>query len=119
MNLTDKQLDILRHMLGINTPWDAQPKPSRDYFCANPGDAMLAELDRLGMVTKYSERAPYHWYRCTDAGRAIAMRSHRSIRYTKAKRRYGRFLDIRDAYCDLTFHEFLTEPEYEQARREA
>lgn len=119
MNLTDKQLDTLRHMLGINTPWDARPKPSRDYYCANPGDLALVELERLGAVVKYSEHGNYHWYRCTDAGRAAAMRSHRAIRYTKAKRRYCVFLDIKDAYSDLTFHDFLTAPEYAQARGEA
>src|SRR5688572_23336647 len=33
--LTSEQLDTLRHMLGINTPHDRQPKPYRDYYCAN------------------------------------------------------------------------------------
>lgn len=119
MKLSDKQLDTLRHMLGINTPWDARPKPYRDYYCASKGDAKLAELASLGMVRLYSTRDGYEWYCCTDAGKAAAMASHKTIRYTKAKRVYSKFLDVRDALNDLTFHEFLTHPDFKQSRDSA
>lgn len=70
MELTAEQTDTLRHMLGINDSRERDPKPTRDYFCANPGDADLVELERLGMVTKYSAHGGYWWYRTTRAGAA-------------------------------------------------
>lgn len=119
MTLTPAQLDTLRHMLGINTPDDRLPKPYRDYFCANPSDARLLELERIGAVECYSTRDNYRWYQCTDAGRAAAMASHKTIRRNKASRVYSRFLDVRDAYADLTFKDFITDPQYTATRREA
>lgn len=119
MQLSDKQLDTLRHMLGINTPDDPRPKPYRDYYCANPGDTKLLELERLGAVEKYSEQGSYYWYRCTPAGRAAAMASHKTIRNSKAKRVYGKFLEVRDAFNDLTFKDFLTHEDFRDCRRNA
>ena len=42
MNLTDEQLQTLRHMLGIDKPDEREPEPYRDYYCASRGDANLA-----------------------------------------------------------------------------
>lgn len=119
MVLTDKQLDILRHMLGINTPHDKQPRPYRDYFCAGKGDEKLAELARLSAVTMYRSDATYDWYTCTEAGRAEAMASHKSIRYSKARRMYSKFLDCRDCFPDLTFKQFLTHEQFSDSRLNA
>ena len=122
MELTDKQLDTLRHMLGINTPWTAKPEPTRDYYCASPGYAEIVELERLGAVHCYrraDEHTVYDWYCCTDAGRAAAMASHKTIRYNKAKRVYGKYLDISDCLPDLTFKHFLTSAEFAETRRAA
>lgn len=117
--LTFQQLNTLRHMLGINTPDDAQPKPYRNYYCANPGDPMLVELVRLGAAEIYSARDGYEWYRCTDAGRAAAMASHKTICRTKSQRVYSKFLDVRDALGDITFRDFLTNPQFAESRRQA
>jgi hypothetical protein len=119
MNLNPYQLRTLRHMLGINTPEDARPKPYRNYYCANPQEAQMLELLRLGAIELYDTRGGYEWYRCTDAGRAAAMASHKTIRYTRAKRRYLKFLEVSDCWPDLTFREFLTHPRYEATRRSA
>jgi hypothetical protein len=119
MKLTDEQNRILRHMLGIDLPDVKEPKPYRNYYCANCDDDQLAELARLGAVRLYSRRDGYDWYCCTDAGRAAAFASHKRIRLPKAKRIYSRFLDVKDALCDLTFREFLTAPEFAQTRRDA
>lgn len=64
----------------------------------------------------YAERDGYHWYRTTDMGRAAAMASHKTIRYTKAKRVYSKFLDARDALGNVTFRDFLTHPDFKQSR---
>lgn len=122
MNLTADQLETLRHMLGINTPYDREPRPYRDYYCAGPGNKDMVELERLGVV----ERLPtdpelptdYEWFRCTAAGHAAAIASHRAIRKRKSARVYRAWLKLRDA-GDVTFHEFLTDPDYAQVRRES
>lgn len=116
--LTPAQLHTLRHMLGINTPDDRVPRPYRNYACVNPGDPEYLELERLGMVEQYQARdsGSYHWYQCTDIGRAAAMRSHRDIRYSKASRRYSKWLSIHEAWEDVTFRDFLTKPEFAEAR---
>lgn len=118
--LSPEQLDTLRHMLGINTPNHREPKPYRHYYCAAAGDRKLAELARLGAV----ELVPNalwsgDYYVCTPAGRAAAIASHRTIRRSKGSRVYSKFLGIRDAFNDLTFREFLTDPRFADARRSA
>lgn len=109
IQLSVEQLRVLRHMLGIDRPDVTKPVPYRDYYCANPGDPDLAELARLGAVRLYDTRGGYEWYTCTDEGRAAAIASHKTIRYTPAKMRYGRYLDMKDCYPDLTFRRFLTD----------
>jgi hypothetical protein len=115
MDLNPYQLRTLRHMLGIDKPEDDRPKPYRNYYCANPGEAEMKELERLGAIELYDTRGDYEWWRCTEAGRAAAIASHKTIRYSAAKRRYIRFLDLRDCCPDLTFHQFLTDPRYRQS----
>lgn len=121
--LTEDQLDTLRHMLGINTPYDRIPKPYRNYAAVNPGDPEFLELEKLGMVKKYASAKPglteYDYYRCTEKGRIEAMRSHRNIRKSKAKRRYNKYLEVLDSCPDLTFKEFLTDPSFKESRNEA
>jgi hypothetical protein len=119
MNLSEEQLHTLRHMLGVNTPYDREPRPYRNYAAVNPGDPKYVELERLGAVencgkTTWSE---YDYYRCTEAGKAAAIQSHRNIRYSKSKRRYWKFRDIMDCCPGLTFKEFLTNPEFKEVRR--
>lgn len=112
-DLTPAQLDTLRHMLGINTPEADAPKPYRDYYCAPWGMRELHELQRLGMVERYDTRGGYEWFCTTPAGRAAAMASHRTIRYSAAKRRYLRFLSLRECCPDLTFKEFLKDRRFQ------
>ena len=120
-DLTEAQLDLLRHMLGINTPWDRTPRTYRNYAAATPGDSRFIELERIGAVVRYVARGgkEYHWYKCTEAGRFAAIRSHRDIRYGKAKRRYRKFLSVSDCCPDLTFKEFLTHPDFKDLRENA
>ena len=120
MNLNKEQLHTLRHMLGINTPDDRIPKPYRNYAAVNPGDPEFIELEQLGAIKKYYTHngySPYDWYECTKEGRRMAMDSHRTIRKTKAQRRYTAYLDMTDSYPELTFKDFLTHPDFSTARR--
>lgn len=123
MDLTNEQLHTLRHMLGINDPYMRVTKPYRDYAAVNPGDPGFAELERIGAVRKYRVAqkgvTDYHWYTCTEEGRLAAIRSHRTIRKTKAQRVYNKFLHLSDCCPDLTFGEFLTGSDFRQSRDEA
>lgn len=114
-----EHLDMLRHMLGINDPSKLR-EPYRDYAAAIPGDTLFVEMENLGLVKRYrkaDETTEYDWYTCTEAGKKIAIESHKSILLPKSKRRYLRYLDISDCHHDLSFKEFLTSPEYAEARR--
>ncbi len=120
MHLTNDKLDTLRHMLGINTPNDRIPKPFRNYAAVNPGDKEFAELELIGAVERYTASlGEYTYFRCTEAGKLAAMRSHRTIRKGTPQRRYSVYLDICDSYQDLTFKDFITNPEFKEARENA
>lgn len=119
MTFTDSQLDTLRHMLGINTPYDKEPQPYRNYAAVPPGAAEFAKLEGLGAVEKYaspSDAFPYDLYRCTEAGKLAAMKSHKEIRKTAGARRYRAYLGLSDLCPDLTFKEFLTSSEFADER---
>lgn len=118
-DLTERQEDMLRHMLGINHPEHRVPNPYRDYAAVCPGNPAWIELAALGLVEVYASRGGYDWYRTTAEGRAAALASHRNIRWSRDARRYAAFLRIADCMHDLTFREFLTAPEFAEARRSA
>lgn len=118
-HLTDEHLRILRHMLGIDKPEERDPKPYRDYYCANKGNACLLQMERQGAVRLYRQCEDYDWYTTTEAGREAAIASHRKIRLPKSKRVYSKYLDIADVHEGLTFREFLTNPAYADARAAA
>lgn len=117
--LTPEQLRTLRHMLGIDDPYMPKPKPWRDYYCANPGDPQMHKLAEMGAVERYAVRDGYEWFQTTDAGKAAAMASHKTIRKSKSSRVYSKYLDICDCFPDLTFKQFLTDPQFAETRRAA
>lgn len=119
MKLSDEQLSILRHMLGINVRDTPKPQEYRDYYCAEPGDAELHELARLGMVEMYATQGGYEWFRTTETGKSAARASQQARLLPKPKRVYRRWLAIRDADADLTFRDFLTDPAWDEVRRTA
>jgi len=119
MKPTTEQLQTLRHMLGINAPYAKEPKPYRDYYAAPRGDTGLWLMANDGLVERYAVDRCYDWYRTTEAGRAAALASHKRIRASKGKRLYAKFLDVRDCWPDLTFRQFLTDPELRETRQGA
>lgn len=122
MNLTEGELQTLRHMLGINTPDAREPEPYRNYYAAAPGDARMAALAARGAVRRIPDQAGspgLEFFECTEAGRRAAIASHRSIRKGKKQRVYRRFLSVRDGCPDLTFLEFLVSPDFAEARARA
>lgn len=119
VKLADEQLRILRHMLGIDTRFDPRPVAYRDYYCANPGNPELHELQRLGMVRLYAERDGYEWFTTTDGGKAAARASQQAMLEPKSKRVYRKWLSVRDCFADLRFFEFLTDPMFADTRKAA
>lgn len=120
MNLTEIHLDLLRHMLGINSCEHLRdPKPYRDYAAVTPGDPRFVELVALGAVDHYGRRWELDYYRTTPAGRAAAIASARARTLPKPKRVYRAWLELRDPCPDLTFREFLTHPYFADVRRDA
>ncbi len=119
MNLNSEQLQILRHMLGIDVDDTPNPSEYRDYYCANRDDPALWEMANLGAVERYASDRHYDWYRTTDAGKAAARASQRAMLLPKPKRIYLRWLSISDVCPDLTFRDFLTQPGYAETRRAA
>lgn len=119
MKPTSEQLHTLRHMLGINDRFMREPRPSRDYYAAPRGDVAMWSMAIAGLVERYAVDPYYDWYRTTEAGRAAALASHRLIRAPKGKRIYAKFLSVRDCWPDLTFRQFLTDPELREIRKMA
>lgn len=117
--LSEEQLRVLRHMLGLTHPERREQVPYRDHYCANPGETKLVELECLGMVRKYCEHGGYWCYCTTDAGRAAAIESALQKRLPKPKRLYHLYLDVSDCFPDLTFKDFLIDPEFADARSRA
>ena len=122
MQLTPEQLKTLRHMLGINTPEDREPKPHRNYAAVYPGNPEYIELEMIGAIKWYGKQpwpGGLDYYCCTDEGKSAAIKSHRDIRYSRSKRRYIKYLHISDCFSGLTFKEFLTDPMFKDARESA
>lgn len=119
LDLTDPQLRILRHMLGIDDRCQKHPECARDYYCANPGDAELVALERAGAVNRYRFSESYWWYATTPAGRTAAIKSFYARRASRDERRYLSYLSARDCFSGLTFKQFLTQPRFAETRRDA
>ena len=103
----------LHHMLGIGEPSRCNDPPYRNYFAASPkSDPNMTLLEQLvedGLAVIYRRNA-YIWFTATEKGQELALRTR--PRYSKKKLRYLAFLRCRDAFPDLTFREFLTNPEF-------
>jgi len=121
MDLSDKQLNTLRHMLGINDPFMKVPKSYRNYAAVNPGDKDFLELEKLGVIRKYccaGSDTQYDYYTCTDVGKLAAINSHKNIRKRKPQRMYAQFLNIKDYCPSITFKDFLIRADYKSIRED-
>jgi len=122
INCTSEQLDTLRHMLGINDPRQRVPDPYRNYAAVIHGDPHFILLAQAGLVERYriaQTDGEHDYYRCTDAGKAAAMKSYKTIRLSKSKRVYLKFLDLKDVFPDLEFRNYLVDPRFAETRRNA
>lgn len=115
--ITDDDIHTLRHSLGIAWVHD---KEFRNYFCDELPSPQMDRLVRAGLMTSgrfvpgYGDHS-MRYFHVTECGRLLA-REDIPVK-SRAKRRYERFLDFSDVFPDLTFGEFLTGPEFAEARR--
>lgn len=120
MKVTEDQADTLRHMLGLTDPYAPRATPTRDYYCANPGDPHLAELARIGAVERYAVRDGYEWFKTTEAGRFAAVGDFvRRIQKPRKARVWRMYVRVRDYCSELTFGEFITSPDWADYRNKA
>ena len=118
-SVTERKLNILRHMLGINDPSKAKPEPYRNYAAVGAADLpMFRDMENEGLVRRVDRTvfSDYDCYECTQAGMDAAMASFRGIQWPRSKRRYHTYLAIRDVLGELTFREFLTSDEFRESR---
>lgn len=126
-DLTESDLDTLRHMLGWQRRDQKEPLDGRNSYCAEPGDEDLTRLEQLGLV-QCTRRAglpgifqEYDCFVATELGKAMARKSFYQRREGKAKRVYSAWLTVADVWPDWTFGDFLksTHPDVVAVRRNA
>jgi hypothetical protein len=112
--LDEAELGLLLHTLGLTDPFIDEGY--RNNFVAGTGHADMPTITRLverGLMVEVE--MPHYLARgdrlfmATDIGKASAQASR--PRPTRARRRYRRYLEARDAYPDLTFLEWLKMPD--------
>jgi hypothetical protein len=117
--LLSADFDVLLHTLGLSDPF--QERSYRNYFVAGPGHDDIPSIKRLCAAGLMAEtRQPKFLekrdkvFSATNAGLDYA-KKHRK-RPTRGQIRYHKFLEVSDVVSDLTFHEFLTNPEFAAMR---
>lgn len=110
MTVTDAQLSILQHALGVDEY--GQGEMYRNHFCAGGGDETLCrELVALGYMRTWphaderGEVPGYPYYNCsvTEEGKAAMLReSPKAPVLTRSQRRYRQFLkaDMGESFGD-------------------
>ena len=119
-DLLDADLRLLHHTLGISDPYQPEREPYRNYFVASDGHSDMPGLNRLvaaGMMKSREHplcgKGSLVFY-ATDIGKAVAIKTRPKV--SRNKLRYRRFLSLSDCCPDLTFRQFLTDPEFRDYR---
>ena len=114
--LTDKQLAILQHSLGVDQY--GQGEMYRNHFCAGADDEPICrELIELGMMKQHqtTDWLPYFNCSVTEAGKqAVREQSPPPPKLTRSQQRYRDYLK---ADLDVSFRRWM-EIEKEQRHRE-
>lgn len=123
MGVTERQLEILQHALGLNKygrcaahddrricrdHYSDTPPGHRNRFCAGADDEPdCRELVMLGLMVQHPTTAWLPYFNCsvTDAGRkAVRDNSQVPPKLTRSQQRYRDFIN---ADCGATFGEWL------------
>lgn len=118
-DLTPSQIHILQHSIGISKRHD---KPYRNFYAVYTSSDSVPDLEVLvkaGLMAN-GDKSPVNpdmvYYYVTDAGREVAFKHLPKDTRTQKQKKYERFLYAKDAYPDLTFKQFLTDPYFKEAR---
>lgn len=111
---------ICQHALGISAD---KREPYRNRYVAGPGHHAMPAIERL-IAAGFMQEAPApaflatgdKVYQVTPLGEAEAISC--LPRMSRGKRRYKAWLRISDVY-QVTFRQFLTSPQWAEARRMA
>lgn len=125
-DLSEKEIGMLRHMLGWTDRYKRDPPDGRDYAAVNPGDPLFVRMETMDLVKLAHPAGTKDWmvldtYTTTDEGKRLARQSFYKRRKNKAARRFHVWLGINESWPEFTFREFLTSNDYDvvNARRNA
>ena len=114
-NLTEPQLHILQHALGLDQY--GQGEMYRNHFCAGTGDEPTCrELVEMGLMYVFRPKAPpYPYYNCAvtpEGKKVVREQSPKPPKLTPGQKRYRAFLH---ADTGMKFGEWLKAKQQEAA----
>lgn len=111
VQVTDHQLHILRHSLGLD--YNGEGRCYRNYFCTAPdgkdGRDCIA-LVEAGLMDDLGAQPMCrgdHYFRVTDQGLALVTARYQPAKLTRSQARYKRYLK---GSGDMSFGEWLKTP---------
>lgn len=106
--MTNRQLEILQHTLGVDEY--GQGQMYRNHFCSGPADEPdCRALVSLGYMQQHETTTSLPYFNCsvTEQGKmAMKAASPKAPKVTRDQQRYREFLNLSDAY-NCTFKEWL------------
>ena len=134
--MTPELIHILQHSLGCDqygqTDYRGHDEGdgcwhySRNRFVTDPAGQDGIRCQELGSMGFMADHGPQsiaggmHCYTVTAAGRdAMIQQSPKKPKVSLGRRRYRAFRDLCEVCPDLTFHEFLTHPNFAESRARA
>lgn len=99
MKLTNRQLEIIQHALGVDKY--GRGKHYQNHFCAGGDDeAICRGLVADGLMETFTRSyLPYYNCRVTDAGvKAMEENSPNPPKLTRSQKRYREWLEVGDAF---------------------
>lgn len=122
--MRNQRLHILRHSLGLDDT--GRGTMYRNHFCASPGhhdwDDLMA-LCEEGLMVDLGARGQMtgddNLLMVTDKGKAVASKPDPLPPVSRGRRRYRYWRDLSDAWPDISFGRFLTDPIFDEHRRAA
>ena len=115
--VSKKEIDILQHALGIS---DIRREPFRNYYCSYSGDPIMNLMIHKGLMSAANKinDGRDQYFIVTERGKEIAV-ANLPKPPSRDRKRYLDFLKFSDAYCDVTFKEFLKKKLYTEEGKKA
>lgn len=121
MNPTVRQLEILRHSLGLDM--HGRGRMYREHYCIPinfESDDLTAirEMASDGLMEEAHKinEGRDQYFIVTELGKAAATHGVKPEKLTRAQRRYREWLNLDTG---ITFHQYLTSPRFKESRERA